>query len=80
VKTLKYGDKVEITGLATVAVPYSGDTERFPDTLMPKWVRFSAGGTDGYLPVSSLASEWLMGNQDPKASINADGTMSAKKK
>lgn len=79
VKNLPYKTAAKVKGVVRVALPFNGDKEKFPDTLMPNWVKVEAGGEMGYLPVPSLASEWLMDNQDPKATVSVDGRMSSKR-
>ena len=79
VKNLPYKTAAKVKGVVRVALPFNGDKEKFPDTLMPNWVKVEADGETGYLPVPSLASEWLMDNQDPKATVSADGRMSSKR-
>ena len=79
VKELKYKDAAKIKGVSRVAVPFDGDKDKFPDTLMPNWVKVEAGGEAGYLPVSSLASEWLIENQNPDEIVSSDGKMTAKR-
>lgn len=79
VKELKYKDAAKIKGVSRVAVPFDGDKDKFPDTLMPNWVKVEAGGETGYLPVSSLASEWLIENQNPDEIVSSDGKMTAKR-
>lgn len=79
VKELKYKDAAKIKGVTRVAVPFDGDKDKFPDTLMPNWVKVEARGETGYLPVSSLASEWLIENQNPEEIVSSDGKMTAKR-
>ena len=79
VRVLKYRDAAKIKGVSRVAVPFDGDKDKFPDTLMPNWVKVEAGGEMGYLPVSSLASEWLIENQNPDEIVSSDGKMTAKR-
>ena len=79
VKDLKYKDAAKVKGVSRVAVPFDGDKDKFPDTLMPNWVKVEAGGETGYLPVSSLASEWLIENQNPDEIVSSDGKMTAKR-
>jgi len=79
VKELKYKDAAKVKGVSRVAVPFDGDKDKFPDTLMPNWVKVEAGGETGYLPVSSLASEWLIENQNPDEIVSSDGKMTAKR-
>lgn len=77
--TLKYNDAAEVVTTCRFAVPFGGDTEKFPETLLPLWIKVKADGKTGYLPFPSLASEWLMGNQNPNEAISADGTLAAKR-
>lgn len=77
---LRYGDAVLIQKDVRVAPPFSGDRKLFPEDLLPCWSEVSAddAGT-GYVPVPSLASEWLMENQDPSEEISADGLAGARR-
>jgi len=75
---LKYNDAAEVVTTCRFAVPFDGDRDKFPETLLPLWVNVKAGGKTGYLPFPSLASEWLMENQNPNETISADGTLAAK--
>ena len=79
VATLKYNDAAEVVELCRYAVPFDGDKDKFPETLIPLWVKVKTGGEKGYLPFPSIASEWLMKNQNPDESISADGTLVAKR-
>lgn len=79
IKTLKYKDRATIKGIVKVGVEFDGDKEKFPDDLMPHWAKVEVGGETGYLPIPSLASEWLIDNQDPNSTVSADGSMSAKR-
>ena len=79
VASLKYSDAAEIVTTCRFAVPFDGDKDKFPETLLPLWVKAKAGGKTGYLPFPSIASEWLMGNQNPNEAISADGTLAAKR-
>ena len=79
VATLKYGDAAEVVTTCRFAVPFDGDKDKFPDALLPLWIKVKAGGNTGYLPFPSIASEWLMANQNPNETISADGTLSAKR-
>lgn len=79
VKTLKYKTPVKVTGLVRVALPFDGDKEKFSDDLMPKWIKVEAEGEVGYLPAPSLASEWLIENQNPNEVVAPDGRMAAKR-
>ena len=47
VKELKYKDAAKVKGVSRVAVPFDGDKDKFPDTLMPNWVKVEAGGETG---------------------------------
>ena len=76
---LKYRDSAEVVTTCRLALPFDGDREKFPETLMPLWVKVKADGKTGYLPFTSLASEWLIGNQDPNEVVSADGTLVAKR-
>jgi len=79
IQTLKYKDRVTIRGLVKVGVEFDGDKDKFPDDLMPHWARVDVDGETGYLPIPSLASEWLIDNQDPNSTVSADGSLSAKR-
>ena len=79
VATLKYNDKAEVVTTCRFALPFGGDKEKFPETLLPMWIKVKADGKTGYLPFPSIASEWLMGNQNPNETISADGTLVAKR-
>ena len=79
VASLKYNDAAEVVTTCRFAVPFDGDRDKFPETLLPLWIKVKAGGRTGYLPCPSLASEWLMENQNPNETISADGTLSAKR-
>lgn len=79
VKELKYRDAAMVKGVTRVALPFDGDKEKFPEMLIPNWVKVEVGGATGYLPVSSLASEWLIRNQNPDEMVSANGQMSAKR-
>ena len=79
VAMLKYGDTAEVVTTCRYAVPFGGDKEKFPFTLLPLWIKVKADGKTGYLPFPSLASEWLMDNQNPKEMISEDGTLVAKR-
>ena len=76
---LKYTDAAEVVTTCRLAVPFGGDREKFPETLLPLWVKVKTGGKTGYLPFPSLASEWLIGNQNPNEVVSADGTLVAKR-
>lgn len=76
VKTLSYKDAVPVEEDVRVAPPFAGDRELFPEDLIPGWVRLAGGG---YLAVPSLASEWLIDNQNPDEQISADGMIAAKR-
>ena len=77
--SLKYNDAAEVVTTCRYAVPFDGDREKFPETLLPLWIKVKADGKTGYLPFPSFASEWLMGNQNPNETISADGTLAAKR-
>lgn len=79
VATLKYADRVEVVTTCRYALPFNGDKDKFPETLLPAWVKVKANGKVGYLPTPSIASEWLMGNQNPGESISADGMLAARR-
>ena len=79
VASLKYNDAAEIVSTCRFAVPFDGDKDTFPETLLPLWVKAKAGGKTGYIPFPSIASEWLMENQNPNETISADGTLAAKR-
>lgn len=79
VASLKYNDAAEVVTTCRFAVPFDGDRDKFPETLLPLWIKVKADGKTGYLPFPALASEWLMGNQNPNEAISADGTLAAKR-
>lgn len=79
VKNLPYKTAAKVKGVVRVALPFNGDKDKFSDTLMPNWVKVEADGEMGYLPVSSLASEWLIENQNPDEVVSSDGKMTAKR-
>ena len=70
VRSLAYGDAVDVVRDIRVAPPFKGDRARFPEDLIPGWVELRGGG---YLAVPGLASEWLLANQDPNEMISAEG-------
>lgn len=76
VKTLSYKNAVPVEKDVRVAPPFAGDRKLFPEDLIPGWVQLTGGG---YLAVSSLASEWLVNNQNPDEQISADGMIAAKR-
>lgn len=63
--TLGYGDVVTVERFVQVA-PLA--ISPAPD--LPKWVFARHGGVAGYLPLASLASEWLIKNQDQNARLD----------
>ena len=79
VVSLKYNDAAEVVTTCRFAVPFNGDKDKFPDTLLSLWVKVKVDGKTGYLPFPSIASEWLMENQNPNETISADGTLAAKR-
>ena len=76
VKTLSYKDAVPVAKDVRVAPQFAGDRKLFPEDLIPGWVQLTGGG---YLAVPSLASEWLINNQNPDEQISAEGMTSAKR-
>ena len=76
VKTLSYKDAVPVEKDVRVAPPFAGDRKLFPEDLIPGWVQMTGGG---YLAVPSLASEWLINNQNPDEQISAEGMTAAKR-
>lgn len=76
VKTLSYKAAVPVEKDVRVAPPFAGDRKLFPEDLIPGWVQLTDGG---YLAVPSLASEWLINNQDPSEQISAEGMTAAKR-
>ena len=76
VKTLSYKDAVPVEKDVRVAPPFAGDRNLFPKDLIPGWVQMTGGG---YLAVPSLASEWLINNQNPDEQISAEGMTAAKR-
>lgn len=79
VKTLAYKDAVVVQKDIRVAPSFGGDRELFPEDLIPCWVRATAGAQTGYLPIPSLASDWLIANQNPNESISDEGMTAAKR-
>ena len=79
VKELSYRDAVVVKKDVRVAPPFNGDRNLFPENLIPCWAQVSAGGQVGYLPVQSLASEWLVANQNPDEAISDEGMTVAKR-
>lgn len=79
VKELAYKDSVTVREVVRVAPPFAGDKAKFPENLIPCWLKVSATGAEGYLPVGVLASEWLMANQDPNQRISNEGMIVAKR-
>lgn len=79
VRTLVYKDAVSVKEVVRVAPPFAGDKATFPENLIPCWLKVSASGTEGYLPVGVLASEWLMANQNPDERISNEGMIVAKR-
>ena len=79
-KVLKYGDSVLIRKDVRVAPAFTGDRDKFPEDLIPCWVEVSAqNAATGFVPVPSLASEWLSENQDPEESISDEGMSVARR-
>ena len=76
VKTLAYKDAVPVEKDVRVVPPFTGDRDVFPEDLVPGWVQLTGGG---YLAVPSLASEWLVNNQNPDEQISAEGMTMAKR-
>lgn len=76
VRSLAYGDAVDVVRDIRVAPPFKGDRARFPEDLIPGWVELRGGG---YLAVPGLASEWLLANQDPNEMISAECMTAAKR-
>ena len=76
VRTLSYRDAVTVEKDVRVAPPFAGDRNLFPEDLIPGWVQLRGGG---YLAVPSLASAWLIDNQDPNEQISAEGMTAAKR-
>ena len=79
VKVLAFKDAVSVKEVVRVAPPFAGDKTTFPDNLIPCWLKVSASGAEGYLPVGVLASEWLMANQNPNERISNEGMVVAKR-
>ena len=50
VASLKYNDAGEVVTTCRFAVPFNGDKDKFPDTLLPLWVKVKVDGKTGYLP------------------------------
>ena len=79
-KALRYGDAVTIRKAIRVAPPFGGDRALFPEDLIPGWVDVAApDAKTGFVPSSSLASEWLQKNQDPAEEISAEGLAGARR-
>lgn len=76
VRTLNYKTPVTADADIKVALPFSGDKKTFPDNLIPGWIAIKGGG---YIPASSLASEWLISNQNPNEEVTAEGMSAAKR-
>ena len=76
VRTMAYRAAVPVEKDVRVSPPFAGDRNLFPEDLIPGWVRLTGGG---YLAVPSLASEWLISNQDPNEQISAEGMTAAKR-
>ena len=79
VKALAYKDAVTVREVVRVAPPFAGDKATFPENLIPCWLKVTASGTEGYLPVGVLVSEWLMANQNPDERITNEGMIVAKR-
>jgi Zn-dependent protease with chaperone function len=79
VGTLAYGDAVAIRQDVLAEPPFAGDRRKFPKYLIPGWVQVDAAPKSGYAPISSLASEWLLDNQDPNESISVEGMSAARR-
>lgn len=79
IRKLSYKDAVVVQKDIRVAPAFNGDRNLFPENLIPCWVRASAGRTTGYLPIPSLASEWLIANQNPNETISDEGMTAAKR-
>ena len=79
VKELSYKDVVTVKEVVRVAPPFAGDKATFPENLIPCWLKVSSSGTEGYLPVGVLASDWLMANQNPNERITNEGMIVAKR-
>ena len=79
VKELSYKDSVTVKEVVRVAPAFAGDKTKFPENLIPCWLKVSATGTEGYLPVGVLASDWLMANQNPDERIFNEGMIVAKR-
>lgn len=73
VGSLAYGDAVQIRQDVRVEPAFGGDRRKFPEYLIPCWVQVDAASRSGYVPIPSLASEWLLENQDPNENISAEG-------
>ena len=79
VRALAYRDAVVVQKDVRVAPAFSGDRKLFPEDLIPCWARVSANGQVGYLPIASLASDWLIANQNPNETISDEGMTVAKR-
>lgn len=76
---LAYGDAVAIRQDVQVEPAFAGDRRKFPKFLIPCWVQVEAASQSGYVPIPSLASEWLLENQDPNENISAEGMSAARR-
>ena len=76
IKTLSYKTPVPVEKDVRVSPPFSGDRKLFPEDLIPGWVQLPGGG---YIAVSSLASKWLIDNQNPDEQISAEGMTAARR-
>lgn len=79
VKELSYKDEVLVKEVKKVAPPFSGDKTMFPEFLIPCWLKVASSGTEGFLPMDVLVSDWLIANQDPTERISAEGMTVAKR-
>lgn len=79
VKELSYKASVTVEEVVRVTPPFAGDKDKFPENLVPCWLKVAASGAEGYLPVDVLATEWLMANQNPDERISNEGMIVAKR-
>lgn len=79
VMELSYKDEVLVKEVEKVAPPFSGDKGMFPEFIIPCWLKVSASGTEGYVPMDVLVSDWLIANQDPTERISSEGMTVAKR-
>ena len=62
---LKYAEPVQILELLQITPQGCKPADK-----VPKWVRVRNETTEGYVPVASLASQWLINNQNQNSSLD----------